>query len=169
MLVDLRKIALAASLLVLVFTAGCYHTVPVIRKVELNQTPELKLTVRNAATEWIKILPALDQTGSTPIELAPEELAKISFRLFTIADLEETRYSWMRMIQGSETHIIESADPVRFIDIQGEDGLILVRGAQDQLWQFLLDLDSCMELPNVIEELPISGPPEAGIPVDLCE
>ncbi len=169
MLIFQRKIVLAISLLFLLFTVSCSHTVATVKKVELNRTPELNLVVKNTTTDVIKILPAQDETRGAAIDLAPQQQAEISFQLFTIADLVTTDYSWMQRIKGSETNIIETRDPVRYIDMQGEDGLILIRNAQDQLWQFLLDLGSCMDHPHVIEALSIKGPPEAGIPVDLCE
>ena len=169
MLVFQRKIALTLGLLILLFTVSCSHTVTTVKKVELNRTPELSLAVRNATSGAIQILPAQDETGGAVIDLAPQEQAMISFQLFTIADLEKTDFSWMRRIKGSETNVIETRDSVRYIDMHGEDGLIRIRNAQEQLWQLLLDLGSCMDHPYVIEELSITGPPDAGIPVDLCE
>ena len=75
----------------------------------------------------------------------------------------------MRPVKGSETNIIVTNDPVRYIDVQGEDGLIQMRNDQNRLWKLLLDIQSCLEHQNIVEEIIITGPPDPIIPRPVCE
>jgi hypothetical protein len=129
----------------------------------------LRLTLKNDTSGHIKIIPAKDEQDGPHIDLMPGSRTDLTFQLVKIADLEATDYSWMRPVTGSETNLVITNNSVRYIDLEGEDGLIRIRNNQDRLWKFLLDVESCLENPNVIEEIVITGPPEAGIPIDLCE
>jgi hypothetical protein len=53
--------------------------------------------------------------------------------------------------------------------VQGEDGLIRMRNHQGRLWQLLLDIESCFEYQNVVEEIIITGPPDPIMPTAVCE
>lgn len=116
-------------------------------------------------------MPAVDENSGGLIELVPGETTLLSFQLIKIADLEKTDRQWLRLINGSETYLIETTAPIRYIDIQGNDGLIRMRDDQGTLWKFLLNFENCPEQhnPNFIDEISITGPPEAGVPVSMCK
>jgi hypothetical protein len=169
MLTRHRTILFFTCFFLLLFPLGCPHQVETIPKVELHRTSILRLTLQNDTSSHIKIIPAKDEQGGPHIDLMPGSRTDLTFQLVKIADLEATDYSWMRPVAGSETNLVITNNPVRYIDLEGEDGLIRIRNNQDRLWKFLLDVESCLENTNVIEEIVITGPPEAGIPIDLCE
>ena len=169
MLVQNRKNFLLASVLLLIMAAGCQSQVRTIPKIELFGTPEIQFFLQNGTSGNLRILPVPDQSGAGIIDLNPGARTRLTFRWVTLANLEKTEYSWMRPVKGSETNIIVTNDPVRYIDVQGEDGLIQMRNDQNRLWKLLLDIQSCLEHQNIVEEIIITGPPDPIIPRPVCE
>ena len=169
MLVQIRKHFLLAGFLLILLAVGCQSTVQTISKVELSRTPEIKFNLKNETSGNLIILPVPDPSAGTPIDLIPGKDTELKFYLIRIADLEKTDYSWMRPVRGSETNMIISGDRVSYIDVQGEDGLIRMRNDQGRLWQLLLDIESCLEAQDVVDEIVITGPPDPIMPTALCE
>lgn len=169
MLVQKRKNPLLASVLLLILVAGCQSQVRTIPKIELFRSPEIQFFLKNGTSGNLRILPVQDQSGAAFIDLNPGAHTRLTFRWVTVANLEKTEYSWMKPVTGSETNIIVTNDPVRYIDVQGEDGLIQMRNDQNRLWKLLLDIQSCLEHQNIVDEIIVTGPPDPIIPRPLCE
>ena len=169
MLIQKRKHILLTGILLVLVAIGCQPTARTISKVELSRIPEIKFNLKNETSGTLTILPAQEHSSGTPIELIPGKDTQVIFSLVRIADLEKTSHSWMRPVRGSETNMIISDDAVRYIDVQGEDGLIRMRNHQGRLWQLLLDIESCFEYQNVVEEIIITGPPDPIMPTAVCE
>ncbi len=169
MLIQIRKHFLPAGLWLILLAVGCQPMVQTIPKVELSRTPEIKINLKNETSGTLIILPAPDQPAGTPIDLIPGQDTELKFYLIRIADLEKTDYSWMRPVRGSETNMIISDDRVSYIDVQGEDGLIRLRTDQGRLWQLLLDIESCHEAQDVVDEIVLTGAPDPITPTALCE
>jgi hypothetical protein len=169
MLIQPKKYALLAGVLLLTLVFGCQHRVKTIPKVELSRTPEITFSLKNDTSGNLRILPAGAPSGGTPINLSPGSGMSLTFYVVRIANLEETGHSWMKPVRGSETSMIISDDPVTYIDIQGEDGLIQMRTDQNQLWTLLLDVESCFGSQNIVEEIIVSQEPDSILPTAVCE
>jgi hypothetical protein len=169
MLVPKRKHFLLTGFLLILLVFGCQPKVKTISKVELSRTPEIKFILKNETAGTLKILPVIDPLSDPSIDLSPGKGRPLSFYLVRIADLEKTNHSWMRPVRGSETNMIISGDAVSYIDVQGEDGLIRMRNDQGRMWTLLLDIESCYEYHDVVEEIIITGPPDPILPTAVCE
>jgi len=160
MLVPKRKHFLLTGFLLILLVFGCQPKVKTISKVELSRTPEIKFILKNETAGTLKILPVIDPLSDG---------RPLSFYLVRVADLEKTNHSWMRPVRGSETNMIISGDAVSYIDVQGEDGVIRMRNDQGRLWTLLLDIESCYEYHDVVEEIIITGAPDPILPTAVCE
>jgi len=150
---------------------GCVHQVKPVYRIELKRSDIHRLVVKNQTGEEITILSAKDAEDPVPLSVPANGFARVVFSLVEIADLEQSEFGWFRIIEGSETILLHTNSDYRYLDMEGIDALLCVKTASGEKWNFLLSLEGCPMKSTAVEEhvLSIYGPPEAGIPIDLCE
>ena len=150
---------------------GCVHQVEPVYRIELKRSDIHRLLVKNETGKEITIEPAKDAEDAAPLSVPANGSVRVVFSLVEIADLEQSEFGWFRIIEGSEAILLHTDPAYRYIDMEGIDALLRVKTAGGEKWNFLLSLEGCPMKSTTVEEhvLSIDGPPEAGIPIDLCE
>lgn len=160
-----------AIVLFVFLVTGCVHLVEPVYRIELKRSDIHRLVVKNETGEEIIILSAKDAEDAVPLSVPANGFGRVVFSLVVIADLEQSEFAWFRIIEGSEAILLHTDSAYRYIDMEGIDALLRVKTAGGEKWNFLLSLEGCPTKSTTVEEhvLSINGPPEAGIPIDLCE
>lgn len=160
--------ALASLVWAATLAVACARPVPVAYKIEEKRSPRHQVVLKNDTPSPLRLLPFRTE-GRTPAMIPPGGRSTITLEVAQLSDIEQAAEAWFRRKPGTARYL---AIPNAYIDMVGADAGFRIEFPGSAIGTFRILLDECwFSTPplSLTREIPITGPPDEGVPFLTCE
>jgi len=163
-----RRQTAMALLWAATLAVACARPVPVAYKIEEKRSPRHQVILKNETVSAIRLLPFRVE-GPRPVIISPGGRITIILEVAQLSDIEQAAEAWFRRRAGTTRYL---AIPNDYIDMVGTDAGFRIEFPGRTIETFRILLEDCwFSSPPLTptREVPITGPPDEGIPFLSCE